>query len=213
MDAEPRIIVTDAGLVVVDKPWGLPSTGRDLSDPRSVQAWLQRTLRRDKVWAVHQLDQDTSGLNLFVLRKPLVAEWGARLAAGRKTYLAIVHGRTSSQIVDAPIGTRREAAKTFPAVRSDGDLAVTELEALATVDEASLVAARPRTGRTHQVRIHLAHVGHPLFGERIHRRPPCQAHPRHALHAWRLAVGDLRLEAAPPEDLRALGRRLSLALP
>jgi 23S rRNA-/tRNA-specific pseudouridylate synthase len=210
---EPLIIRNEDGLVVVDKPWGLPSTGRDLADPRSVQAWLQRTLRRDKVWAVHQLDQDTSGLNLFVLRKPLVPAWSERLAAGRKTYLAIVHGRAAPTSIEAPIGVRREGAKTFPTIRPDGDAAVTEIEVVASTDTASLVVARPRTGRTHQVRLHLAHVGHPLFGEKLHRRPPCDAHPRHALHAWRVQAGDAALEAPPPDDFRALAARLGLALP
>jgi len=210
---EPQIIRNQDGLVVVDKPWGLPSTGRDLADPRSVQAWLQRTLDREKVWAVHQLDQDTSGLNLFVLKKPLVPEWSERLAAGRKTYLAIVHGRAQAATVEAPIGVRREGRKTFPAIRADGDPAVTEIEVLDATDEASLVAARPRTGRTHQVRLHLASVGHPLYGERMHRDPPCEAHPRHALHAWRFRVGDTSFEAPPPEDFAALARRLGLEIP
>jgi 23S rRNA-/tRNA-specific pseudouridylate synthase len=210
---EPQIIRNEGGLVVVDKPSGLPSTGRDLTDPRSVQAWLQRTLDREKVWAVHQLDQDTSGLNLFVLKKPLVPEWSERLAAGRKTYLAIVHGRARDVTVDAPIGVRREGRKTFPVIRSDGDPAITEVEVVDATDEASLVAARPRTGRTHQVRLHLAHVGHPLYGERMHRDPPCEAHPRHALHAWRFRVGDTSLEAAPPEDFAALAKRLGLEIP
>ena len=140
-------------------------------------------------------------------------EWSERLAAGRKTYLAIVHGRAQDTMVDAPIGIRREGRKTFPVIRSDGDPAITEVEVLDATDEASLIAARPRTGRTHQVRLHLAHVGHPLYGERMHRDPPCDAHPRHALHAWRIRAGEASLEAPPPDDFRALAIRLGLELP
>jgi 23S rRNA-/tRNA-specific pseudouridylate synthase len=210
MSEEPRIVAREGGLVVVDKPAGLPSTGRTLDDPRSVQAWLQRTLRRDKVWAVHQLDQDTSGLNLFVLQKPLVAEVAARLKDGAKTYVAIVHGKLRASVVNARIGTRRAGGKTFPAVRDDGDDAETAFEPIAANDHASLVLARPRTGRTHQVRLHLAHIGHPVFGERLHRDPPCEEHARQALHAWRMELGSAAFEAPLADDLRALLARLGL---
>ncbi len=209
----PTILFREDGVVVVDKPAGLPSTGRNLADPRSVQAWLQRELRREAVWAVHQLDEDTSGLNLFVTRKSLVAPWGERLAAGGKTYLAIVHGRARAGVVDAPIGTRMAGRKSFPAIARSGRPATTAIEVLDSTEAASLVAAKPRTGRTHQVRLHLAHVGNPLFGERLHRQPPSDAHPRHALHAWRFELDGATFESPIPDDLRALAASLSLELP
>lgn len=215
-----EILAVLDGLVVVDKPPGLPSTGRDLDDPDCAQHQVMLALgRRKPVWAVHQLDKDTSGLNLFVTRKRLVAEWSARLASGRgrevKRYLAVCHGELSGErVVDAPIGRRRTPdGRTFPALREDGKAARTRLLPLVVGGGFSLVEARPATGRTHQVRLHLAAVGHPLVGEGMHRDPPCALHPRHALHAWALELGppEGRLEAPLPPDLRDLLERLGLA--
>ncbi len=108
MSVEALRILHDAeGLVVVDKPAGLPTTGRDLGDPGCVQHALAAQLRRPvrKVWAVHQLDRFTSGVCLFVRRKALVQVWQAHLRAGRKRYLALVHGVPGweTEQVDAPL--------------------------------------------------------------------------------------------------------------
>lgn len=217
MDARAVILQVFGGLVVVDKPPGLPSTGRDLDDPDCAQHQVMVALgRRRPVWAVHQLDKDTSGLNLFVTKKSLVAPWAARLRAGGevKRYLAVCHGElTTERIVDAPIGRRQAPdGRTFPAVMAGGKAAQTRLIPRGSVNGFSLVEARPRTGRTHQVRLHLAALGHPLVGEALHREPPCTLHPRHALHAWALALGppEGRLEAALPPDLVGLIARLGL---
>lgn len=207
------------GVVVCDKPPGLPTTGRDLSDPRCLQGLLMARRRRHKVWAAHQLDQDTSGLVLFVLRKPLVAQAGAWLAGGTKAYLAVVHGRLEAPAaVDAPLGFRREGRKRFPALDPVGRPARSRVTPLSVGAAHSLVRVEIETGRTHQARLHLAHLGHPLVGEGLHRAPPCAAHPRHALHAWRLSLPDappaLRsLEAPLPDDLADLCARLGLQAP
>lgn len=204
-------ILHDAdGVVVVDKPPGLEATGRTRDDPGGVEHHLATQLRR-RVWAVHQLDRDTSGALIFVRRKSLVAEWQGRLARATKRYLAIAHGRVAPVTVDAPLAYDRDLRRWV--IREGGKPAVTELRVLHARDEASLVEARPRTGRTHQVRVHLASRGHPLFGESRHREPPCDAHPRHALHLWRIEVGDDVFESALPDDLRQLADRLGLRAP
>lgn len=203
------------GVCVIDKPWGLPSTGRDLDDPDCAQAWVRRVLGKRRVWAVHQLDKDTSGLNVFVWKKSLVEPWTQRLKQGQKHYLAVVRGRFPSRArtCEAPIGFRNEGHKRFPALRSDGKPAKTWLAALSVNDKASLVEARPTTGRTHQVRLHLAHVGHPLLGEPLHVQPPCTRHHRHALHAWKLDLPDLGvIEAPPAPDLVDLVKKQGLVL-
>jgi len=94
-DAEPAspqaqaipltVLHEDAAVIVVDKPAGIPSTGLTLDDPRCVQYWLMRRFD-EMVWAVHQLDSDTSGVNIFVREKPLVA--GGRVVDGAGKVLA-----------------------------------------------------------------------------------------------------------------------------
>jgi 23S rRNA-/tRNA-specific pseudouridylate synthase len=214
---ELRILRDAEGVVVVDKPPGLESTGRTPDDPGGVQRRLADRLGR-RVWAVHQLDRDTSGVLVFVRRKSLVAQWQRRLArpSTRKRYLAIVHGHPpwTRHRVDAPLAYDRRARRW--AVREGGKPSRSELRVRGATAEAAVVEAVLRTGRTHQARVHLAHVGLPLFGERRYREPPCEAHPRHALHAVRLELGPGEAFEAPvPEDLRRLAARLGLdaALP
>ncbi len=207
MSDGPLVLDMRDGLVVADKPAGLPSTGRTLDDPDCLQSALMRQLRRRKVWAVHQLDRDTSGLNLFVTRKALVATWAERLRAGTKTYLALCHGQLAGppQVVERPIGRRRlSSGREVPALRAEGRPArsIITPRAVSADRAVSLVEVVIETGRTHQVRLHLASLGHPLVGERLHRDPPCDLLRRHALHAWRLDLGDgARWEAQVPDDL------------
>ncbi|MCA9608651.1 MAG: RNA pseudouridine synthase [Myxococcales bacterium] len=201
-------ILHDAdGLVVVDKPPGLETTGRTRDDPGGLECHLARALGR-RVWAVHQIDRDTSGLVLFVRRKALVAEWQTRLRGATKRYLAIAHGRMASQTVEGALAyddaTRRWV------VREGGKPARTDLEVLAATDVASRIEARPATGRTHQIRVHLAHVGHPLYGEPRYADPPCREHPRHALHLGSLSIDGRVFEAPVPDDLVQLAARLGI---
>lgn len=201
-----------AGVVVVDKPAGLETAGRSLADPRSVQHRLAAQLGRP-VWAVHQLDRETSGVNVFVRKRSLVAAWQAELKRARKVYLAIVHGRFAEESarVDAPLRYDEPSRRW---VVGEGREARTRVLRLAASDAFSALEVTLLTGRTHQARVHLAHLGHPLAGERRYRDPPPPAHPRHALHAWRLELADGRRVVAPiPDDLRALAERLGLPLP
>ena len=95
-------------------------------------------------------------------------------------------------------------------VREGGKPARTVFEVLGATDAASRVEARPATGRTHQIRVHLAHLGHPLFGEPRYAEPPCREHPRHALHLGSLTIDGHVFEAPVPDDLVELATRLGL---
>ncbi|RZO50797.1 MAG: RluA family pseudouridine synthase [Sandaracinaceae bacterium] len=208
-------ILHDAdGVVVVDKPPGLEATGRTPDDPGGVQHHLAVQLRRP-VWAVHQLDRDTSGVLIFVRKRSLVARWQEALARGDKRYVALVHGREGHgseafepRTIDAPVAYDRGARRWV--VREGGKPARSTVEVVSVGADAMRVHVTLHTGRTHQARVHLAHVGHPLVGERRYRTPPCELHPRHALHAARVAALGAVFEAPLPEDLRALARRLGL---
>ena len=71
-----------------------------------------------------------------------------------------------------------------------------------------MLEARLHTGRTHQVRVHLAHLGHPLVGERVYREPACELTERQALHAYRVKAAGRTIEAPLPDDMRELKKRL-----
>ena len=214
-DLESRILLEAGTLLVIDKPPGLPSTGRSLDDEDCLQhAVIERA--GGMVWAVHQLDADTSGVNLFTTERRQVAALKGALSApsARKHYLAMVHGRPAweTRTVTDPIGM---VDGTSLGVIANGRSAHTEFEVLDRGPEHSLLGIRIRTGRTHQVRIHAAHLGHPLVGEEWYRSPPCSLHPRQALHASQLILKGQRCldVAAPiPEDLERLASELSLRL-
>lgn len=200
---------------MVDKPPGLPSTGRDLDDPACVQGWLMDHLGRRKVWAVHQLDRDTSGLNLFVTRKPLVAEVSGWLRAGTKTYLAVSSGPGfhGERLVTAPIGRRRVGRRWLPALGGAAGVeeekaARSRVRTVSASAQGSLLAVRIETGRSHQVRLHLLSLGHPICGESQHVQPPDPSAPRLLLHAWCLDLPGVpeplaKLQAPLPADFRA----------
>jgi 23S rRNA-/tRNA-specific pseudouridylate synthase len=215
-DVRPAILFREDGLVAVDKPAGLASTGRDLDDPDCLQSWLiERTGRM--VWAVHQLDADTSGVILFVERKRLVAELAQRLRhpGSRKVYLAICHGVPAFErkMVDARVGALAGDSPRRLGVTPSGRAARSRVVVVDRTQDAALVQVAIATGRTHQIRIHLASLGHPLVGERIYRDPPSELHPRHALHASSLTLGGSprQLFHAPfPADLERLARSLGL---
>ena len=191
------------GVIVVDKPAGIPSTGRTLDDPHCLQSWLMTKYRRRRIWAVHQLDTDTTGVNVFVRRKALVEVWSERLRAAQKQYIAFVAGVLEAERYDvrAALGycevTNRQRvidigrpARSIVHVRTRF-LGVTE------------VSVFIETGRTHQVRLHMEHLGHPVLGDMRYASPADQArHYRQALHAASVEFEDGVIFRAPiPSDL------------
>lgn len=210
-DLDARIIYQGEGLLVVNKPYNIPTSGRTLDDDDALQYWLMQR-QGDKVWAVHQLDADTTGVNLFVTRKQLVATMQQALSASVKTYLAVVHGEPSwdKQVCRAAIG---EVDARSLGVTEHGRTAHSEFTVLAKAAGFALLKAQIFTGRTHQIRIHLAHLGHALVGEEWYRSTPCHLHPRQALHAHSVSIyqPDQRTFVAPlAPDLQQLCQRLNL---
>ncbi len=204
--------------MVLNKPPLLPTAGRKLDDPDCLQFWLMMRHRR-MVWAVHQLDADTTGVNVFVWKKPLVPIYQKRMRYpnAQKSYLAVVHGDPAFDElrIDEPLGYLKTSNFSGQAVIEGGKPSATQVTVLGRSGSHALVRARLETGRTHQVRVHLSHVGHPLVGEEWYRHPPCTEHPRQALHAERVEFRDglaPEVFVAPlADDLVQLVERLGLA--
>jgi 23S rRNA pseudouridine1911/1915/1917 synthase len=173
---------------------------------------------------VHRLDRDTSGV-IVVARSEeahhaLARQFEQRTTA--KTYLAITQGvpRFDRDEIDMPIGIHPYQREKM-AVRRDHTTsreAVTRYEVLERFRAGALVRVTPQTGRTHQIRVHLAHLGHPVLADPLYGRSrtwPLHAEPgddalrRHALHAWTLRIphpagGEMSFEAPIPDDLARL---------
>jgi 23S rRNA pseudouridine1911/1915/1917 synthase len=171
---------------------------------------------------VHRLDKDTSGL-LVVARTlqsqtDLVRQLQARTV--KRVYAAVAHGVVSRDgKVEAPIG-RHPTSRTRMAVVSRGKPAVTHYRALARYADATLLECRLETGRTHQIRVHLASIGHPLLGDPVYGKrnvKPALSFHRQALHAHKLGLVHpasgtaMQWEAPMPDDIKALMERLEVA--
>ncbi len=167
---EARIVHEDARLIVLDKPAGLAVHGGSGVSLGAIEAL--RALRPDlkQLELVHRLDRATSGCLLIAKRRSALRTLHSLLRTGRveKRYLALVKGRWPQAVteVDAPLSTRRVAGEARVAVDPAGKPSRTVfrvLESLAA--DASLVDVSTATGRTHQIRVHAAHLGHPLAGD------------------------------------------------
>ena len=168
---------------------------------------------------VHRLDKDTSGL--MVVAKTLPAMTGlTRAIAARsvhRAYLAIAHGDVAASAfsVDAPIG-RDPRARVRMAVVSAGKAARTDVRRRAAMAGYSALECTLHSGRTHQIRVHLASRGHPLVGDVLYGGRPALGMERQALHAAALAFehpvsgAELVFEAAPPDDFAAAWRRFTV---
>ncbi|HEX5337679.1 MAG TPA: RluA family pseudouridine synthase, partial [Gallionella sp.] len=175
---------------------------------------------------VHRLDKDTSGL--LVVAKTLTAQTHLvrqlQARSVKREYLALAYGELRrGGTVDEPIG-RHPTQRVKMAVVADGKPAVTHYQVEESFPGCTLLRCRLETGRTHQIRVHLAHSGHPLVGDSVYLKGPqkcapqlrglLNGFPRQALHATRLALehpvsGELMEWHAPlPEDMLNLLRQL-----
>ncbi len=223
-----EILFEDDALLVINKPAGMvvhPGAGNP--EHTLVNALLAHCTSlsgiggQQRPGIVHRLDKETSGCLVVaktdVAHRELSKQFAARTL--KKTYLALVAGRlkNSSGLVDAPI-TRHPVHRQKMAIAKSarGRSAETEYRVVRVGTEMSLVECQLHSGRTHQIRVHLAHLGNPVLGDKLYGSKSARHFQRQMLHAWRLGFvhpishQPKDFEAPLPPDFRAVVEELAV---
>lgn len=215
----PKIIYEDKDVTVVCKPAGISvhQGAGDNTAPTLADLFRNKTTDKDvdRPGIVHRLDKNTSGVILLAKNQSakymLQKQFKQRTA--KKIYVALVEGKLkhSRAIIDAPIG-RHPKNPMKRAVRMNGKQSTTEYKFIKAIGKFSLIECYPSTGRTHQIRAHLAHIGNPIVGDTLygHSNPKLS---RQFLHASALTIklpnGNVQtFKAALPSDLSSFLKQL-----
>jgi 23S rRNA pseudouridine1911/1915/1917 synthase len=211
------ILFEDDDLIVINKPAGLvvhPGAGH--REHTLVNALLHHcsTLSgiggKERPGIVHRLDKDTSGC--LVVAKNDESHRGLSIQFAERTvekiYLALVSEklRRSAGVIEKKIGRHRVHRQRMSVTSERGRAARTEYRVLRLSEQASLVECKLHSGRTHQIRVHLHHLGHPVLGDKVYAPKLTGKFPRQMLHAWKLGfrhprMGEWRTFEAPlPDD-------------
>jgi RluA family pseudouridine synthase len=213
-----RLLYRDGLVLVVDKPAGIAvhaGPGRGPSLELYLEALRFGLPQRPEL--AHRLDRDTSGCLVLGRHRKALRRLGRLFAAGavEKVYWAIVEGRIGDESgrIELPLEKRSTKAQGWwmaPAAVGSGQAAVTDFRVLARGPDTTLVECRPRTGRTHQLRVHLAALGHPIRGDAVYGGAPRGSELLLHAKAIRLPL----YQGRPPLDIAApLPERLRRALP
>lgn len=209
------VLFEDEHLLAINKPPGVvvhPTYKHPSRTLLNAILWRLRDRRGARPGVLTRLDKDTSGLVLVALSPAVHSAVQADARAGRvrKEYLAIVQGIPwpSAGSIQKALG-RDPGDRRRVVARDDGAPSETRYDVLSSADGRSVVACELVTGRTHQIRVHLASSGWPIVGDRVYG-PEDDVIARQALHAWRVALfhpitrAPLRIEAPLPADLEKL---------
>jgi 23S rRNA pseudouridine1911/1915/1917 synthase len=218
----PELMVhVDSQVVVVRKPAGISTVPYDENETGTLSELVQAALRRGggpqaEVGIVHRIDKDTSGLVVFArtltAKRHLKQQF--RVHSVQRRYLALAHGDVAPGTLRSRLVRDRGDGRRGSTDNSTlGRDAITHVRVLERLDGATLLECRLETGRTHQIRIHLAEEGHPLLGERVYSknfRGRVISAPRLMLHAFELGFehpttgAPLHFEQPMPEDMRGV---------
>lgn len=226
-DLADRIVYQNKGLLVINKPAGLAVHGG------SGVAWglieALRVIRPEAPFLelVHRLDRDTSGLLMVAEKRSVLRELHGHLRDGHieKVYVALLVGRLkgATHNVTAPLLKTSQGTERIVRVSSEGKEAQTQFRVIEHIGNTTLVEARPKTGRTHQIRVHAQYLGHPLVGDEkygndaINKTMRVYGVSRLFLHARNLRIRfgamteDLYLSCVLEPELEAVLERLRRA--
>lgn len=219
-----RVVYEDDGLLVLNKPFGMAVHGGSGESFGVIEA-LRIATGKKYLELIHRIDKDTSGLLLIAKKRSTLKalQEQFRVKSIHKQYLCLVDGhiKADRQTIDVPLlkytlasGERRVKVANDPLAKPS----FTKIEVLArfTLDgrAVSLVLAMPATGRTHQIRVHMAYIGHALLGDDKYQRNPLAAKVnRLCLHAWQLSLADDGEESRPSRFGASVPTDFGLLLP
>lgn len=217
------VLYEDDVLLVVDKPPGIVVNRAESVHGATIQDWVEQTYRifiEDRAGIVHRIDKETSGCLVIAKSFPAFVELQRQFKERliQKTYLAIVHGILVPQEgqINAPVGRLPWNRERFGIVPG-GKEAVTDYKVIKVLGEHSFVELSPKSGRTHQIRVHLKYINHPIVGDYLYAgrktaRDDRMWAPRVMLHAWKLEFihptggNTVAIEAPIPDDMNAICR-------
>lgn len=207
------IVYEDEHLLVINKPANLPTIPSIYHPDRSLANAVLFHYDKNNIpctfHAVNRLDRDTSGLLIVAKHRYAHDLLTKEQKAGKvkRTYIAIVHGQLEelSGVINAPIG-RKEESIIEREVRSDGQQAITNFKVIKRLEEDTVIELCLETGRTHQIRVHLAYLGHPLLGDDLYGGQ-LKKIDRQALHSFQLQFfhplleKEMNFSIEPPPDM------------